>query len=408
MSGKRLITYIIISTIAILGLLWAQFHWISYSYELRTDEFSNKVSEITKATITEVEKSYYCVDFFSNSDINIGDHIDLLINRDSNKVDTVEFFFWNKYGSDSIYGYKGIGFSYPAILQAELHVQYILDKSAESVEHVDYKTINSYRNSITDTEDFINTFDTLLKKRFIENNILIEYEYAITESVKDSIIYQYPKNKEFSISESDLSMTIFKDNYFFNPYELYLTFPKKSSFILSNLWIMILSSSAFVLILIIFLVIFIRTILNQKRLAEMKSDFINNMSHEFRTPVSNINLALDTIEKQRTDRGVTPETAIMSIIREESNRLQDNVDIILNTSFMEDEKLNFNKESINIHELIEKTIKTFELDFINKKGIIKSGLNANKFIVKVDEAHFTNVIYNLIDNAIKYSKNSPE
>ncbi len=390
-------------------MLWAQFHWISYSYKLRTDEFNSKVTELTKSVIAEVEKSYYCVDFFSSIDLNKGDHIYLIANRATNHIDTIESYFWNKFGTDSIYGYKGIGFQYPAKVQTEFHMQYLLEDSNDSLIHKnDYFTINSYRNSITDNNDFINTFDTLLKNSLVDHNILIEYNYAITEYGGDSIIYQYPKKELYSISDSDLSMTIFKENYFFKSYQLHLTFPQKSSFILSNLWIMILSSLAFIFILIVILIIFIKTTINQRKVSEMKSDFIHNMSHEFKTPVSNINLALDTIEKQREDRGVTPETAIMKIIREESNRLRDNVDIILNTSFMEDKQLSFNFEPIDIHELIERTIKTFGLDFINNQGKIKSNLKADKFIVKIDEAHFTNVIYNLIDNAIKYSSNSPE
>lgn len=411
MLRNKLPSYIIILSIALLGLLLAQFLWISRSYKLQTEEFNNDISEIAKSTLTEIEKSYYCVDLYSNSNLQAGDSVFMIINRDSSIVDTSELFLWNKYKSDSTSGYKGLRFPVPAILQTEIHIQYIFDESHASIDEINnVNTIKSYRNPISAYNEFIKTFDSLFTKSLIENNLDTKYEYAFTD-IADSIVFQFPQDLDNSIFESELVFPVFNDNYFFDPYKLYLFFPDKGSFILSNLWFMILISFIFVVTSIIFLLISIRTLLNQKRLSEMKSDFINNMSHEFRTPTSNINLALDAIEIKRNIRGEeinTEESAIMNIIREENNRLQDNVEILLNTSIMDHKKINLNKELINIHELIERIMKTFEQDFINNTGVIKSNLKAEKYIVDIDESHFANTIYNLIDNGIKYSKDSPE
>jgi len=167
-------------------------------------------------------------------------------------------------------------------------------------------------------------------------------------------------------------------------------------------------SFAFIGILIIFFAIFIKTIVQQRRLSEMKSDFIHNMTHEFKTPLSNINLALDTIEKKNSGNQENPDTKLLKIIREENVRLQDNVDLILNTAFYEEKTIQLNKEELNINEIISRTAALFDSEIMDRRAQIDFELDSNIPNVFIDETHFTNVIFNLMDNAIKYSESAAQ
>jgi len=167
-----------------------------------------------------------------------------------------------------------------------------------------------------------------------------------------------------------------------------------------------LFSSGFCVILIVVIVIY-RGYRNKGKIIKMKSDFLNNMAHEFRTPVANINLALDTIHNQDIVDEKESFNSILTIIREENYRLKDNIDLVLNTSLIEDKRLEFNLEKVNMNELIERIVKTFELKIKDNSGNIACFLNAKKSELRIDETHITNMIINLIDNAIKYSKSNP-
>ncbi|MCD4679358.1 MAG: HAMP domain-containing histidine kinase, partial [Bacteroidales bacterium] len=267
-------------------------------------------------------------------------------------------------------------------------------------------TINSFRSSIEDNDKIISVLDTLLQNELIKSGINYDFQYAVTELGSDSIIYSNPVTVNPGIFESKIKTIIFDESFFFKAYSLYIFFPGKTRIIFNSIWLIVLSSIAIVCVIIILILFFIRTLLHQRKLSEMKSDFIHNMTHEFKTPISNIDLALDTINKQGHKNKIVNES-ILSIIREENSRLKDNVDLILQTSFMDYDKLKFNKEPVNINDLICRILKTFEPDLAHNGSIFKKKLEAENAEIMVDETHFTNAICNVIDNALKYTPENP-
>lgn len=154
------------------------------------------------------------------------------------------------------------------------------------------------------------------------------------------------------------------------------------------------------------IVYFIRTLIQQQKLSEMKSDFISNMTHEFKTPVANISLALDTLEKQQISE--EQFTRIKYIIREENQRIQHNIDLILETSLLEKGKFTLNKSIVNIHDLFNWIIDSMEFEAKEKEGTISKKLAAENIQLNADEVHLSNAIYNIIDNALKYSGEKPQ
>ncbi len=248
--------------------------------------------------------------------------------------------------------------------------------------------------------------ETLLKKHFTNRNLNIDFEYVIYDCFTDSVVF----GNYISIAETDkdelqavsYNMEWDKDGHYFGVY-----FPTKQNYIMNKMGIWIFSSSI-ILIIIMFFSYTINIILKQKRLSEIKNDFINNITHEFKTPISTISLSAEVL--LNPDIVNQPERLrnYAKIIQDENNRLKNQVDKVLQLATIERDKLKLENEAIDIHQLITESVKSFELLVNQKEGIITTNLNATDFIFYGDKVHISNALYNLIDNAIKYSPEKPE
>jgi len=167
---------------------------------------------------------------------------------------------------------------------------------------------------------------------------------------------------------------------------------------------MIIFSALFTAIIIAAFYITVKTLLNQKKMSEIKSDFINNMTHEFKTPLATISLAVDALRNDKVHSDKTKWQYFNNIIKEENKRMNRHVETILQAALMEKQEFKLNFKEIHLHELVQNVANNFQLQLQEKNSKIEYLLNASNDLVEADEVHFSNVISNLIDNAIKYSK----
>jgi len=254
---------------------------------------------------------------------------------------------------------------------------------------------------------FLTSLDSVLKKQITGQDLGLNYHYQIKDKASGEVLISKPVNYNDATSDGKIGTVLFKDNYFFSPLKLNLFFPDKKKTLIRELWTAILVSVVLIGLLVSLLLYFIRTLIQHQRLSEMKSDFISNMTHEFKTPVANISLAIDTMEKQGL---IKNENARLyaGIIREENRRQQNNIDLILETSLFENKTLKLTKSQIDVHDLLTGIIETKQIEYGQKNGKIKSNFQAGQFIISADEVHLSNVFLNLLDNAIKYSEGEPE
>ncbi|HMP93047.1 MAG TPA: HAMP domain-containing sensor histidine kinase [Phnomibacter sp.] len=152
----------------------------------------------------------------------------------------------------------------------------------------------------------------------------------------------------------------------------------------------------------------VRTMLNQKKISEIKTDFINNMTHEFKTPLATISLAVDALNNEKVLKDPEKLSYFRGIIKDENKRMNKHVETILQAAAMEKQDLTLNKKKLHAHDLIRKTLDNYTLVLQEKNGVAMQQLNARQDLIMADETHFANLLNNLIDNAIKYSKESPE
>ena len=166
-------------------------------------------------------------------------------------------------------------------------------------------------------------------------------------------------------------------------------------------------SVLFTSIILIAFITALTQIMKQRQISEIKTDFINNMTHEFKTPIATINLALDSIKNPKIIDDKEKVARYLRMIREENKRMHAQVENVLRISKLEKNELNISKEGISLHDLIEDAISHVELIVEDKQGRIETELMATKSSVLANETHFINVLVNILDNAIKYSPEAP-
>ncbi|HZW62991.1 MAG TPA: HAMP domain-containing sensor histidine kinase [Flavobacteriaceae bacterium] len=250
-----------------------------------------------------------------------------------------------------------------------------------------------------------NEINELLKNRLKLDNIDIDFEFAIYSNDLATKI----QTENFELKKiSTYSVPIFYNNTSSKNYRLLVNFPEHNKFILSSVIGMTLLSIIFTSIIIIAYTSALMQLIKQKKISEIKSDFINNMTHEFKTPIATINLALDSIKNPKIMEDKEKVARYLNMIKEENKRMHAQVENVLRISKLEKQDLNISKERIKLHDIIEDAISHVELMVEDRNGHINKHLNANKSSVLANESHFTNVIVNILDNAIKYSPKNPE
>jgi len=246
--------------------------------------------------------------------------------------------------------------------------------------------------------------DGILGRVFVNNGVALPFYYSIVDK-QGKIIYKC--HKDIHHGDENENNNVYTQKLF--PFEesnrsayIQVIFPTKQNFILNSMSLLLPSVALILIILIIFIVAII-IIFKQKQLNNMKNDFVNNMTHELKTPISTISLASQML--QDTGVGKTPETLkhISNVIRDETKRLSIQVEKVLEMSIFEKDKSMLKLNEIEINSLIADITGNFSLKVTSKGGKITSILKAANDVALVDEVHFTNVIFNLMDNALKYS-----
>ncbi len=185
---------------------------------------------------------------------------------------------------------------------------------------------------------------------------------------------------------------------------LFIVIPDFKTQVWQSLTWMLLGSALFTIVVIAAFYLTVKTMLNQRKLNKIKTDFINNMTHELKTPLATISLAVDALRNNKVQEDQEKRQYFSGIIKEENKRMNKHVETILQAALMEKQELKLNFKPLHIHEIINKVLDNFSLQFTDRDASFSLLLNARNDLVLADEVHFTNLINNLVDNAVKYSK----
>ncbi|WP_066225362.1 sensor histidine kinase [Formosa haliotis] len=245
----------------------------------------------------------------------------------------------------------------------------------------------------------------LLSKKLHEDNIDIDYEFAIYSNDLATKV----QSEGFELKDDKtFSVPIFQNENSQNNFRLLVNFPERNKFIMSSILGLTLLSFIFTTIIVIAYTSALYQLVKQRKISEIKNDFINNMTHEFKTPIATINLALDAIRNPKIIDDKDKVMRYLNMIKEENKRMHAHVENVLRISKLEKNELNISKDRVKLHDLIEDAVTHVELLVEDRQGYIHLHLDAEHTDVLASETHFTNVIVNMFDNAIKYSPDAPK
>lgn len=433
---------VILMTVSLIGIIAVQLFWISNAIEVKESEYEENIREALENIIDKIERKRAVV--FISEKLNeitikrIGD-------KDISKNQFIEYFqddtVFQVKSDDSNYNPKK-KIKYDIVTKktnsSKNHVKIIESSSQSNVsasikythgnediiliddKHLDSDStwvtteiyydvfddmLNEYelRNNPVEKQLELDKLDTLIRNEILEKGFGDKYEYAIIDSKIDTIYKQTEGFKDETLEKSFKS-SLFPDALINKTIFLHLYIPGKNNFIYNSIASMLLASIFFTLVIILIFFITIRIAFRQKKISEIKSDFINNMTHEFKTPIATISLAADSIRNSKIIHDEEKVNQYINIIKEENQRMNNQVESVLQMSLLEKEKFKVHLSEHDVQELIGKVLKNIEIQIQQKQGKLNVNFAAKNPFTLVDETHFLNVIHNLLDNAIKYSK----
>ena len=245
----------------------------------------------------------------------------------------------------------------------------------------------------------------IIAKELRENNIKQSFEFCVHNIFKNIIMQS--DGYEIGYEQSAYRMELAPEDSYRSRETLYLFIREDKNLIIREMGWMILASIVFTTIIVLAFAVTVRTLFNQKKLSEIKSDFINNMTHELKTPLATISLAIDALTNEKVIHDADKIKIYSSMIKEENKRMNKQVEKILQAARLEKEEIKLTLQKLDAHQIISKVAHNLALQIQEKNGKIDLRLNATDPFIEADEVHFSNIIFNLLDNAMKYSSDSP-
>lgn len=252
------------------------------------------------------------------------------------------------------------------------------------------------------------SLDSLIGEHLLTNGIDIRPVVGIYDDAQSTLLYASAAGQERDLEDSPYRYVFTpRDAETSNQYYILLSFPAAQLFLQRNSNLLAYASLILILIIIIMFFVSIRALAVQRKLDTMKSEFINNMTHEIKTPLSTVSLACEMLRDESISSDEESRRNFLGIINDENQRLRVLVDTILQSAKMANKKFRINPKEVDVHQLIEKVAQSFKLTLANRGGTFETHLEASPSVVVADEMHLTNLIFNLIDNGIKYSTDAP-
>lgn len=277
------------------------------------------------------------------------------------------------------------------------------------------KKISHIQQTVRDLREFTRTLgervsadavDSVLRREFAHRNLPTEYVFGIVDGQSSRMVITRD-GKPADVQGSDYRTVLFPGDIVQKNHTLFVSFPSKREYLMNKNASILGSSAVFMAIIVGSFGWTMRNLNRHKKISEMKSDFISNMTHELKTPIATIELAADALRDPVVSASTDRVQRFLGVIREENHRLRSQVERVLQAAKMERGELVLNVSDIDMHEVIEEAVDAIGLQLESRGGSVDVDLRASITDVSADEMHMRNVLLNLLDNAIKYSTDAP-
>jgi two-component system phosphate regulon sensor histidine kinase PhoR len=253
----------------------------------------------------------------------------------------------------------------------------------------------------------INEIGNALNQSLAFSGINTPFEFAV---IKDGKVGEgiFKKTSKSEFLKSQYKVRLFPDNIIRKDVLISVVFPERTNYVLGSMTWILSGSLLFSLFIFSTFALSLYFIIRQKKISEMKSDFINNMTHEFKTPIATISLAADTITNSKVINDENSIRHFIGMIKKENSRMNKQVETILQIASLDKKEIEFRFENTSLHSIIERAVETIDIQVQQRQGLLKVELNATNDIIPGDSEHLISLVHNLLDNAIKYSPEAPE
>ena len=433
MNKKLFSLLIALMSLSLLGIIFVQGYWISNSYKTKDEQFSSNVKNSLLNVAAQIQSRELDDYFYIYRDM-----VDSIGNPEQVTVNEL-MYATGEDGNDE----KSV--FYNSILEEDFKLSTnILDTEIDSIQfkrltnRKDRVRIKASLDGIKGNDPIITTVsrltdfernqfeaafknisgkkpihqrvsepevDTLLQKELGKHGVVSPFEYAIfSRSLATKV-----QSDNFELDpDHTYSTPLFVNEDLNTQYQLYVSFPGKEKEVLNSILGMAALSLAFTGVIVLAYSSALSQLFRQRQISQIKSDFINNMTHEFKTPIATINLALDALKNPKVKDNQEFLNRYLLMIRDENRRMHAQVENVLRISKLEKNELDLPKERLELHDIIEHAISHVELIVEDREGYIKTHFGALRSSVLANDSHLTNVVVNILDNAIKYSEDTPK
>ncbi len=427
--NKKAIWFIIgLMTAALIGIVLLQMYWINWSIKLNQDRFDVDVYSVLNRVTEKLQRAE-----------EVKDGIDILnIDEDWKKEIMKQVDEGGENGLTLETTVDGTILMDSAILGSSLNKVYAklgsynndctcadcqrerTDRYERIVNHMERQKINKLLNPDPITHRInINYLDEFIRKELKNMGIFIQYDYGIYSDREKSFVirngfYVVKDDSPHSVTpgwrdlyNSDYRVDLFPKDIQ-SPGLLMIYFPGKASVVWKKAWPTLLASIIFTGIILFCFTYTIQVIFRQKNLSEMKTDFINNMTHEFKTPIATISLAADSITSPMISGNPDKVNRFATIIKQENKRMNSQVEKVLQMAVIDKQDFQLRHTQLDLHDIIRQAARNATLQVEKKKGSVTTNLKAKVHMIEGDMTHVSNIINNLLENANKYSPEKPE
>ncbi len=439
---KNIKLLILIMTLTLIGLISIEFYWISNDISLREEEFSFHVKSALDKVSEQLEKQEALKQirshqegrflFLEEDSLQFGQEVFpdsgyryRLIQRFKKEGDNVEIEVLE--GDEEVSSSTRVFSPVDKVENLEMLDMDVGKRSHKKILASDMKALSDSAlrsrmlNKTVLISDIVKSLievnlsesiedrlepkvlDSLIKSYLAEEGITAQYHYRVLDEENQVRLTSVNRIKQ-DLEASSYRVRLFQKDIIQEPAFLEVIFPRKTGYLLSTMWFVLLISLLFISAIIVTYYLTINTIIRQKKISEIKNDFINNMTHELKTPISTISLACEMLSDKELQKDPGMLERYVGMIHEENDRLSLQVENVLQSAIWGSGRIRLKPEKLDIHEVIRNASSSFEIKMKEANAELNIELSAEDPIVHGDRIHLTNVINNLLDNALKYSR----
>ena len=384
MNKKVILIIIVLMSTALIGLAVIQFTWIRWQVDLNEKAFEDKVTMVLNQVKHSVEEDFKkkeeSTEQFTFKSPTRKPIVDKILNPDNQDFRTKQ-------------------------LRKEFASTSFFLSPQDKLEAIDMAKLDGYINKELQNQDIDIDFDYGVYSNESKVFMIVNGNFYVSEVGGSSDLEMKVENQGLYNTKYDIPLFNTDTK---SPGTLKIFFINKTGYLWSKVWISLLSSILFTSLILFCFAYVVYVIFKQKKVSEMKTDFINNMTHEFKTPIATISLATDSITSDKIINEEEKIRRFAGIIKQENKRMLNQVEKVLQMATIDKEDFKLRLSQIDLHELINQAARNMSLKVDQRGGKLSSDLKAEKYIIQADQNHISNILHNLLDNAEKYSPEKPE